>query len=83
MKNHLRLAALLMACALIFCACGGSANNNSSNNSNNSNEADSGFVFDRSKGLDERGYWEGIKASDYVTIPDLTTVTISKAELQK
>ena len=83
MKKHIRLAALLMAFALILCACGSGNNSNNTNNSNNSNSSESGSTFDRSAGLDENGYWKDIKATDYVTIPDLSKVTVSKEDIQK
>ena len=69
-----------MAFALILCACGSGNNTNNNNNSNNSNGSSNTDTdtFDRSAGLDENGYWKGIKATDYVTLPDLSTVTVSK-----
>ena len=69
MKRHIKTAALVMALALMLCSCG-SKNNNSSNNG-----------FDRSGGLDENGYWKGITASEYVKIPDLSSVKVKQSDI--
>ena len=38
--------------------------------------------FDYSDGLDENGYWSGIKASDYVTLPeDFASISLKKSDL--
>ena len=38
--------------------------------------------FDYSDGLDENGYWSGIRALDYVTLPkDYSAIPLSKADL--
>ena len=69
MKRHIKTAALVMALALMLCSCG-SKNNNSSNNG-----------FDRSGGLDENGYWKDITASEYVKLPDLSTVKVEQDDI--
>ena len=69
MKRHIKTAALIMALALVLCSCGGK-NNNSSNNG-----------FDRSGGLDENGYWEGITAAEYVKLPELSSVKVEQDDI--
>ena len=85
MKKHIKLVSLLLACLLVFCACGGSNNSNNGSNSGNNSGNSSGntFDFNPSEGLDENGYWKDIKASEYVTLPDLETVSTTKADIQK
>lgn len=40
-------------------------------------------TFDYSSGLDEQGYWSGVKALDYVTLPeDVAAIPVPKAEVQ-
>ena len=39
-------------------------------------------TFDYSEGLDENGYWSGIKATDYVTLPkDYNAISLSGSDL--
>ena len=39
--------------------------------------------FDYSAGLDENGYWEGIKALDYVTLPaDYAAIPLARADVE-
>ena len=72
MKKHIRIAALVMVLALLLAGCGGKNSNNTSNNG-----------FDRSAGLDENGYWKGIKASEYVDIPDFTKVEVKQSAVDE
>ena len=40
-------------------------------------------AFDYSDGLDEKGYWEGIRALDYVTLPeDFASVAIKRSDVE-
>ena len=40
-------------------------------------------AFDYSDGLDENGYWSGIKALDYVTLPeDYASIPLKKADIE-
>ena len=68
MKRNLKAAAVVIALVMMLTAC--------SNNKNNSNN-----TFDRSAGLDENGYWKGITASEYVKMPDLSTITVKQSEI--
>ncbi|MBQ9891467.1 MAG: FKBP-type peptidyl-prolyl cis-trans isomerase [Firmicutes bacterium] len=72
MKKHIRIAALVMALALLLAGCGGNNSNNTSNNG-----------FDRSAGLDENGYWKGVKASEYVEIPDFSKIEIKQSAVDE
>ena len=78
MKKHIRIAAVLTALVLLLCSCG------STNNSNNTNNGSSTTPdFDRSAGLDENGYWEGIVASEYVKIPDVSSLKIKQSHIDE
>ena len=69
MKKHIRIAALVMALALLLAACGSKDNNSGSG------------TFDRSKDLDENGYWKGIKASEYVKVPEISQIQIKQTDI--
>ena len=69
MKKHIKTAALIMALALLLAGCG------KTNNTNNTG------TFDRSEGLDDNGYWKGITASEYVKLPDLSSIKIKQSEI--
>ena len=71
MRKHIKAAALIMALALLLTGC----NNNKNNSQNN--------TFDRSGVFDENGYWKGIKASEYVTLPDLTLIKVEQASIDE
>ncbi len=45
-------------------------------------EADPYLNFDYSYGLSDNGFIEGIKASDYVTVPDFTTFSFKRSEAE-
>lgn len=58
------------ALALSLAACGGKADYDYQN-------------FNYSDGLDEKGYWEGIRALDYVTLPeDFASVAIKRSDVE-
>lgn len=59
--------ALVLALALSLAACGGSASGAASSQAASSPASSSSSTY--SKGLDENGYWAGITALDYVTLP--------------
>ena len=62
------------ALALSLAACGGKADSAASSTASSStlgSAADYDYQnFNYSDGLDEKGYWEGIRALDYVTLPE-------------
>lgn len=80
MKKNMRILALLLAMLLtVACltACGKKENEETAGPSGG--EEASGF--DYSKGIGDDGYWEGIKASELVTLPDYKHLTVSQSEL--
>ena len=75
------------ALALGLAACGGKADSAASSTASSSalgSAADYDYQnFNYSDGLDEKGYWEGIRALDYVTLPeDFASVAISRADVE-
>lgn len=70
MKKHIKAAALIMALALLLAGCGNNTNNTSNTN-----------TFNRSEGLDDNGYWKGITASEYVKLPDLSSVKVKQSDI--
>ena len=67
MKKYAKIIAVLMALTLLLCACG-------------KKEEASGFNY--GKVYDDNGYLKDIKASDYVKLPDLNSITLDKADLE-
>lgn len=82
--------ALCLVCAgalvLSLAACGGKADSAASSTASSTlgSAADYDYQnFSYSDGLDEKGYWEGIRALDYVTLPeDFAALPISKADVE-
>jgi len=68
MKKTLRIISLLMVLALMLCACGSKEENT---------------AFSHSKPYDDNGYWKDLKASEYVELPDMSTVKINKADMDE
>ena len=67
MKKTLRIISLLLVLALALCACGKQEEE----------------TFSHSKPFDDNGYWKDIKASEYVELPDLSTVKISQDDIEE
>ena len=72
-----RLLAALLAVAALFALAGCSKSDSSSSASSEAASSILGSAadydyqnFTYSDGLDENGYWEGIRALDYVTLPE-------------
>lgn len=74
MKKITKLIALLLAMCFIFCACG-----EKEESGTNTDEEYGNFQY--SEGLDENGFWEGVTATDYVTLPSLDKIVVSQADL--
>lgn len=75
------------ALALSLAACGGKADSAASSTASSSalgSASDYDYQnFNYSDGLDEKGYWEGIRALDYVTLPeDFASVTIKRSDVE-
>ena len=75
------------ALALSLAACGGKADSAASSTASSSalgSASDYDYQnFNYSDGLDEKGYWEGIRALDYVTLPeDFASVAIKRSEVE-
>ena len=75
------------ALALSLAACGGKADSAASSTASSStlgSAADYDYQnFNYSDGLDEKGYWEGIRALDYVTLPeDFASVAIKRSDVE-
>lgn len=68
MKKHIRIAAVLLVLAMILASCGKS--NDTSN------------TFNRSSAFDDNGYWKDVKASEYVTVPELSSITIKQEDIE-
>ena len=83
--------ALCLVCAgalvLSLAACGGKADSAASSTASSSalgSASDYDYQnFNYSDGLDEKGYWEGIRALDYVTLPeDFASVAIKRSDVE-
>ena len=83
--------ALCLVCAgalvLSLAACGGKADSAASSTASSSalgSASDYDYQnFNYSDGLDEKGYWEGIRALDYVTLPeDFASVAIKRSDIE-
>ena len=70
MKKSLKIIALLLILAIALSSCG------TSNNTNNDTNA-------RSKYFDENGYWQGITASEYVTLCDTSNIEIKQSQIDE
>ena len=75
------------ALALSLAACGGKADSAASSTASSSalgSASDYDYQnFNYSDGLDEKGYWEGIRALDYVTLPeDFASVAINRSDIE-
>ena len=68
MKKTLRIISLLLILTVVLCACGSKEENT---------------AFSHSKPYDENGYWKDLKASEYVELPDMSTVKINKADMDE
>ena len=81
---------LLCAGALVLGAAGCSKSADSSSAASNTAAAVYGSAedydyenFSYSSGLDENGYWEGVKALDYVTLPEnFASLTFKRSEIE-
>ena len=89
--NRIFSRALCLVCAgalaLSLAACGGKADSASSGSAASSalgSAADYDYQnFSYSDGLDEKGYWEGIRALDYVTLPeDFASMAVKRAQVE-
>ena len=85
-RNFLK-AAGVGAAALSLAACGGAASSTASSTASSSalgSASDYDYQnFNYSDGLDEKGYWEGIRALDYVTLPeDFASVAIKRSDVE-
>lgn len=84
--------ALCLVCAgalvLSLAACGGKADSAASSTAASSSALGSASDYDYqnfsySDGLDEKGYWDGIHALDYVTLPeDFAALPIKRADVE-
>jgi len=75
------------ALALSLAACGGKADSSASSTASSSalgSASDYDYQnFSYSDGLDEKGYWEGIRALDYVTLPeDFASVSVKRSDVE-
>lgn len=75
------------ALALSLAACGGKADSTASSTASSftlGSAADYDYQnFNYSDGLDEKGYWEGIRALDYVTLPeDFASVAVKRSDVE-
>ena len=85
-----RLLAALLAVAALFALAGCSKSDSSSSASSEAASSILGSAadydyqnFTYSDGLDENGYWEGIRALDYVTLPeDYASIPVQRADVE-
>lgn len=81
------LALILAASMAMLASCGG---NTSADTTGESDTAAESVVeiempeseFDYSAGLDENGFFAGVKASDYVTLPDYKGIELTRADVE-
>lgn len=67
MKKSVKVLALLMALCLVLSGCAKKEKE----------------LPNYSTGINADGYFEGVKATDYVTLPSLDKIVVSKAEIEK
>ncbi|MBR5731578.1 MAG: FKBP-type peptidyl-prolyl cis-trans isomerase [Firmicutes bacterium] len=67
MKKILKIVSLLLVLAIALCSCG----------EKKSEEFSYGSIYD------DNGYFKNIKASEYVTVPDLSSIEVSKADIEE
>ena len=86
-QTIIRICALAAAVALAagLTACGGAASSGSASSSPASGSASEpssgGSALDYSKGITDEGFWEGVKALDYITLPEYKGVAIPADEI--
>lgn len=86
-QTMIRICALAAAVALAagLTACGGAASSGSASSSPASGSASEpssgGSALDYSKGITDEGFWEGVKALDYITLPEYKGVAIPAGEI--
>ena len=73
MNKNSKLLALLLAGAMLGATLVSCSGNNGENSDDNS-----ATVSAYSKGLDDNGYFEGVRALDYVTLPEYKGVDVTK-----
>lgn len=66
MKKITKVIAIAMALMMLFSACG-----------ENTKKA----AFDYSAPIDDKGFWKGIKALDYVTLPDFGSIGVLEEDI--
>lgn len=86
-QTIIRICALAAAVSLAasLAACGQPASSGSTSGSASSGSASQpasgGSTLDYSKGITDEGFWEGVKALDYVTLPSYKGVEIPAADI--
>lgn len=86
-QTIIRICALAAAVSLAagLAACGQPASSGSTSGSASSGSASQpasgGSTLDYSKGITDEGFWEGVKALDYVTLPSYKGVEIPAADV--
>ena len=88
MKKSIKILALIMVLAMVFCACGKTENNGEAkteNTSSSETQTSSGSSaadgsFSPSLYHDDKGMWEGITATDFVTMGEYKGLSISDVE---
>ena len=74
MKKGIKVAALILAMAMVLAGCG--------EKKEESQYKYDFETFDYSTGVDSEGFFEGVKALDYVTLPDIDNIVLTQEEVQ-
>ena len=90
MKNKIKKALCLLCAGALVLGAAGCSNSAASSVASSETVSTYGSAadydyqnFSYSEGLDENGYWENVKALDYVTLPeDYAAIPISRADIE-
>ncbi len=80
MKRSLKILALLLALCLLLTGCGSKKTEEPAPAVEEDN-ASAASAFDYSRGIDENGMWEGVKALDLVTLCDYDEIIVKQSDI--
>ena len=79
--KSLKIALMLLLCAAILVSCsGGNGDGAQTGTATDAGSSDTGESYNYSDGLDENGYFTGVKATDYVTLCEYKGIVVPADE---